>query len=268
MNGGLDLMSIEREKGWAIGFVPLLLVTGIFGAYVYLATPSSAAYPPSVITSYSGIQLRVGVNDTNLHVGQNLSISVSLFNTLSTQNNLSLSPFPLDTPNSIPLGEILGFPIAVWGGCLSPEPIQFIIVKGSYSLGELEDMSINSSSPGIVCMEGGIGRTIEFQPNSDVATVEGDFCTANCQPNQWPSLTVESNFTVNGYWGLPLNGSESNDILTPGPSCVINGVATRCVTFNYPEVAPITHAPFSPGKYTLAVSDVWGQTDLLYFNVS
>ena len=266
-------MAVARQKAWAIGFIPLLLVAGIFGAYVYLATPSSATYstPPGGevnITTYSGVQLRVSINSTKLQVGQNLSISVSLFNTLPTQNNVSLSIFPLNTPKSIPLGEILGFPIAVWGGCLSPEPIQFIIVKGSYSLGELEDMSINSSSPGIVCMEGGIGRSIMFQPNSDVATVTGMFCTANCRPYQWAHLALESNFTVNGYWSLPLNDSESNDILTPGPSCVINGVATRCVTFNYPEVAPIAQALFSPGKYTLAVSDCWGQTNLLYFTVS
>lgn len=261
-------MAVARDKVGAIGFIPLLLVAGIFGAYVYLATPSSPAYPTSVLTTVSGLELRVGVNSTNLEVGQNLSISVSLFNVLPTQNNLSLSPFPLNTPDSIPFGEILGFPIAVWGGCLSPEPIQFIIVKGVYSLGELEDMSINSSSPGIACMEGGIGRTIEFQPNSDVAIVRGLFCTANCQPYQWPSLALESNFTVNGYWGLPLNGSEANDILTPGPPCVINGVSTRCITFNYPEVGPIAQAQFSQAKYTLAVSDIWGQTDLLYFTVS
>ena len=84
-----------------------------------------------------------------------------------------------------------------------------------------------------------------------------------------PSFPLQSNFTVNGYWGYPLNGSEANDIFTPPhPTCVINGVPGGCLTFNYPEVGPRTQALFSQGSYTLVVSDFLGQTDLLYFSVS
>lgn len=256
-------MSVANGKAAAIGFIPLLLVAGIFGAYVFLATSSSPAFPTTVISNISGLELRVALNSTHLNVGQNLSMSLSLFNTLSTQNNVTL---PYIVPNSSQLLIPLGFPIALWGGCLN-EPIYFMIVKGIYSAGELHDMSTNSSPPSIACSAGGRVASLQFQSNSDVALVNAFLCITSCRQDQFLSQ-LESNFTVNGYWALPLNASEASDILTPGTPCTINGVATRCVTFNYPEVGPIAQALFSPGKYTLAVSDLWGQVDILYFTVS
>lgn len=255
-------MAIDRSKVSAIGFIPLLVVTGIFGAYVFLATPSSPVYPTVASSTASGLQLRVVINSTNLLVGQNLSISVSLFNTLPTANNVSIDLKPIELNQAF-------FPIAIWGGCLMPEPMYFMIVKGTYSQGELEEMSVNSTLPlsYITCPEGGVADSLTFQPRSYVAIGAGLSCTAYCNPYQW-STVLASNFTVNGYWSLPLNDSEANDVLTYSAPCVITGIAGECLTYNNPEVGPRTQAPFSPGSYTLAVSDVLGQIDLLYFTVS
>jgi hypothetical protein len=248
-------MAIAVGKTAAVGFVPVLLVVAVFGAYVAAATPTP-------VSSNSGLLLRVSVNSTNLRVGQELDVKVSLFNALPSQNEISIPR----TPSSGGF-EIQGYPIAMWGGCLFPEPIEFMIVKGQYSVGQLEDLSINSSSPPIICMEGGAVRTVVFQANSDVADLLGSFCTAECYPNEVYSVHLESNFTVNGYWGYPLNSSEAQDIYTPYGGCTTP--SGNCgLAFSYPEVGPIAQSVFSPGEYTLLVEDVWGQVQLLYFTVT
>lgn len=141
-------MAIAREKVWAIGFIPLILITGIFGAYVFLASPvSSSSQQTAVSNTTSGLELRVSINGTSLHVGQKLNITVSLFNILSSMYNVS---FPLRSMHDDFL--VQGLPIAMWGGCLSREPVEFMIVKGIYSLAQLEQMSTNASYAGIACV--------------------------------------------------------------------------------------------------------------------
>ena len=217
-----------------------------------------AATSVSSVSSNSNLELSVSTNSTNLHAGQSLNITVSLFNPLSTMSNVSIP-----TSNGIP---VQGFPVNIWGACMFPEPIEFVIAKGNYSLTELEQLSINSSIPKVVCMEWGTANYAAFQPGSDVANISGNFCTAECHPNLIQSIRLESNFTVNGYWGYPLNSSEAQDLFTPANGCA--PVGSCGIGFEYPEIGPIAQAPFSPGLYTMVVSDVWGQVELLHFTVS
>ena len=254
-------MAMAGKKTAAVGFIPVLLVAAIFGGYVALVISNSPT-PTSVAGTGSGLELVVNVNSTSLHVGQSLHITVSLFNSLSETNEIFI-------PTGPPLGDfkVQAFPIAMWGGCLFPEPVQFVIVKGNYSLSDLEQLSTNSSSPAIVCMEGGTVNQLVFQPNSSVASLSGNFCITECHPIQVNSVRLTSNFTVNGYWVYPLNGSEAQDIYTPSDGCI--APAGNCgVAFNYPEVGPMPQSIFSPGQYTIAVADAWGQVQLLYFTVS
>ena len=145
----------------------------------------------------------------------------------------------------------------MWGGCDGLEPIEFMIVKENFSLGELQAASVNSTYPGIFCVEGGGVTYVSFLPMSSNATTTGYFCIESCSPNH-TSWNLSTNFSVNGYWTYPLNSSEANDIYTP----VDGGVS-----YNFPEVGPIAQHPFIAGWYTLVVSDEWGQVVLLHFSI-
>jgi hypothetical protein len=139
-------------------------------------------------------------------------------------------------------------------------------VKGNYSGQNLDAMSANASISQGGCAEGGTVNYLFFQPQSSLANTTGDFCTANCG-HYSQSWNLNTNFTVSGYWAYPINSSEAADVFTPPhPECTVSGVPD-CSTFNYPEVGPFAQHAFTPGTYTLAVSDEWGQTVTLHFDV-
>lgn len=230
-----------------------------------LASPSALSNPSQITTVSTGsiLELRVIINSTDLHAGQSLNITVSLFNAQSTTYNISIP----STGPFLQYGfKVSAFPISMWGPCMFPEPVEFVIVKGNYSLGEMEQLARNTSTPSVVCMEGGSMSSIAFQPNSDVANLSGSFCTVGCY-NYHETTRLVSNFTVKGYWGYPLNSSEAQDLFTPVGGC-LPGHGGCGIGFQYPEVGPIAQAPFSPGEYTLVVSDAWGQVELLQFAVT
>ncbi len=247
----------------AVGFVPLIIVALLFGMYVDITLGSSDRLSSTALNSSTqAIELQVSVNITTLHVGQSLSVTVALYNSLPTSNNISI-------PTRIFSGfKVQGFPIAVWAGCYFPQPLQFVIIKGIYSEAQLEAASTNTSVPSIGCLESGIVHNVLFHPRSDVADLSGTFCTNGCFPLHATSLNLESNFTVNGYWGYPLNASEAQDILTPVHGCTTIPPGGSCgISFQNPEVGPTAQSLFTVGEYTLIVSDAWGQVQLLYFIV-
>lgn len=143
-----------------------------------------------------------------------------------------------------------------------------MIVLGNYNLNGLQAASTNSSGDfPVFCMEGGHANYTTFEPNSDMANFTGFFCTTNCRPLTL-AYRLLTNFTVRGYWGYPLNGSEDNKILSePNPPCYVNGVRD-CSTFAYPEVGPAAQHRFIDGAYTLVVEDEWGDVVLLHFSVN
>jgi hypothetical protein len=184
---------------------------------------------------------------------QRLNVTVSLSNTLAETNSLAAASN----------WTIQGFPIAVWGGCDFALPIEFAVLKGNYSSGEIQAMNNNSTGGqmGVICMEGASVKTIAFQPSSNEVNLTGTAFIANAIPNQsLGSYRLESNFTVSGYWAYPLTANDSQDLMTP--------VNPEGVSFQYPEVSPVGSTPFAPGVYTLAVADEWGQTVILHFTVT
>ena len=202
-------------------------------------TPSSS--------SVEGLELMASLNATRLSPDQELGISISLYNNLSSRFNLSASSN----------WKVLGFPVAIWSPCLMPEPVEFMIAKGNLSLGELQIASANSSTYGGGCMEGGAVAHLVFQPSSNTAELEGTFCMANCSAFHG-TVRLASNFTVDGYWAYPMNATEANDVYTP----VDGGIS-----FQYPEVGPVGAQGFVPGTYTFVAADEWGQTDVIHFSV-
>ena len=134
-----------------------------------------------------------------------------------------------------------------------------MIVKGHYSLAELQAASANTTiSYG--CHEGGQVAHLVFEATSNEANLSGTFCVNNCSPFHGARYSLVSNFSVNGYWAYPINSSEASDVYTPSSGC--------CVTYAYPEVGPIAQHLFIPGSYTVAVTDEWGQSEVEYFQVS
>jgi hypothetical protein len=278
-----EIIPLNLKEGATIGIIPVIVIAIVFGSYFDLAIPASSnsmtvrieivPIKPSgelnsstlgLSSAHQGLELRVKINSTALLPSQNLGINVSLINLLPTTNMISTPTSPV-----LPF-RVIGFPIAMWGPCYSTEPIEFIVVKGNYSLSELEYLSQNTPSPAIMCMEGGTLNQIFFYPNNDTANITGTMCTATCRPIE-PTMDLSSNFTISGYWVYPLNQSETQDVFTPvtGTTCSNSTSSWSCgITFNYPEVGPIPQAKFSDGPYTLVVCDEWGQTVILHFEVN
>ena len=266
--------------------IVVMLVVGSLGLGYFIgsgnhqgttAVSTETISTPSMVQSASstvgGLVLTAGVNATTLHVGERLGIKVSLYNSLPTTLNLTAF-FPKNSSFSNgSLGDwaVHGFPVNMWGGCLAPEPIEFMIVKGNYSVDELHVASANTSvwqsTHQYWCEEGGWVSNLAFQPKSSVANLTGVECTFHCFPDYHIGVkTLNSSFAVNGYWAYPFNSSEANDIFrTPPQGCTDN---EKCFAYNYPEVGPIAQHLFTSGWYTMIVSDEWGQTVIIRFQVT
>ena len=250
-----------RKKGMAVGFIPIIVIALVFGTYVgtALSSSSGSVSTPPITSTIQGLELNVSISSTTLQLGQSLNISVALFNGLSTLNNIS---------TTFSSWRLVGFPIAFWPQCFYQQPVEFMIVRGNYSLGQLQALSGNTSVPLTFCISQVLEvKYLTFQPKSDVANLTGDFCLIGCSPDDFGLYRMTSNFTVNGYWAYPLNSSELLDLLTPEAGCSTNG-SGFCLTFNYPEVGPTAQSLFSVGQYTLVVVAEWGQTVLLHFAVA
>ncbi|HUI23195.1 MAG TPA: hypothetical protein VLY82_02250 [Nitrososphaerales archaeon] len=221
----------------------------------------------SAQSSVEGLQLKASLNATSIKLGQRLGIAVSIYNTLPTTLNISASN----------AWKVDGFPIAMWGECYSYPPVEFMIVKGNYSLGALQAASSSNQSVELAprlqlfcggSFNGNIGHFI-FRPASVNANLSGVPCT-----NVYPcgvitdrSHDLASNFTVDGYWTYPINSSEARDLLTPSKPCTLPEICSPSITFNFPEVGPIAEHQFTSGLYALVVDDEWGQVVILHFSV-
>jgi hypothetical protein len=209
------------------------------------------------------LQLQVGVDSTQLSVGQSLRISVDLVNTAPNTNNVSATATPPDNGS----WRFGGFPIFTWPGCVFPYPLQFIVVKGNYTVGSLSAADPVATISAPFCMEGGTATQFAFAADGDRVNITAVECMALCSPypgTQLPtSYRLESNFTVMGYWNATY--AQSEPLLTA--SVPASNGCCGAVTYPYPEVAPLGQIAFVPGVYTLAVSSEWGQAEVLHFTV-
>lgn len=209
----------------------------------------------------------VGVNSTELAVGQSLRISVDFVNTLPYANDVG-TPVPLV---SGPNGSYLfgGFPISTWPfGCMGPFPLQFIVVLGNYTLVSLPGADPDYIIGQLPCASAEGVTQFTFAANSDTVNLTAESCTAGCSPYPGTRLStpyrLESNFSVMGYWNATFalfNPLIDSIYSSPAP----NGGDGS--TFGYPEVAPLGATALVPGFYTLAVSSMWGQAEVIHFTV-
>ena len=236
-----------------------------------LSTETPACQASAVVLNGTGgypncLQLIVGVNSTTLSVGQSLKIFVDLVNTLPDANNVSTPVLRVGPMGAYQFG---GFPISTWPpDCLGPFPLQFIVVKGSYTADSLPaadpDYIIGAPS----CSGVQIATQFNFGADSDRVNVTAESCTGACSPYPGTQLStsyrLESDFSVMGYWNATyarINPLIDSVYSAPDP----NGGDGS--TFGYPEVAPLGQIAFVPGVYTLAVSSMWGQAEVIHFTV-
>jgi hypothetical protein len=176
----------------------------------------------------TGIDLVLAVNATTLEVGQSLNVSVSLFNVLPSTNSIP-------TSND---WDFRGVPVALWPPCYFILPAEAVVLEGNYTVQDLQ--SVANVTFSYQCSQGVNVDLLTFQPRSSLANL-----TRESGQHQ-----LSLSFATNGYWDLLSNSQQLNP--------PIIGQQSRL---------PIA-TPFTPGVYTVAVADEWGQAAVLHFTVN
>jgi hypothetical protein len=230
-----------------VGIVIVIIVAfGIFlsGAFLNATTnigTTSAInpnYPPSAETtsSASGLELMASLNTTFIQHGQAIQVTVEILNSLTKTNNISgASNWYLNDVNpNLLLGPhnsdaLLGF------ACFTPA--NFVVFNGYYGSGNLSSIG----SP-LVLYGPQITASSCHKSNFDLYMFQPQSSEANVSLTSQPSY----NYTINMQASSPIL---SNCNIAPGTegSCL---------------------SGFSPGVYTIAAGDEWGQVVLLHFEVT
>jgi hypothetical protein len=186
----------------------------------------------------TGVDLILVLNATTLKVGQSLNVSVSLFNALPSTN---LVPTSKDW-------DFQGVPVALWPPCYIM-PVEAVVLEGNYTAQGLR--SAANVTFGYQCSQGVNVDLLTFQPRNSLANL-----TAVSDPASDANFTLglhqlSLSFATNGYWDLLNNSQQINEPIIGQQS---------------PPRPPIA-TPFTPGVYTVAVADEWGQAAVLHFTV-
>jgi|GEM_PF-3528954 len=267
-------MSEYKGRIALVGLVIIVLTVGVAFELnsalpgVTTTEPSSSSAQTSAKTEVTraanastvasnGLRLSTSINATDIMVGQNLNISISLFNTRPTANALEQGSPPGNW-------TFHGVPVATWPECsLVPHqvffgwqfPIEVLVIDGNYTVQQLSSLA-NASLPANPC-SAGVNTvaipTYTFEPNSDIVNItyfaDGG---VGLQPvGLFPSA---SHFTLGGYWNVTSLAEQANGSYVSEPAlCQLCGVPSS--------------TPFAPGVYTVGVVDEWGQCDVLHFQV-
>jgi hypothetical protein len=205
----------------------------------------------------NGLRLSTLINATHLVVGQELNISVSVFNTLA-KNNFVPSQNSFYVEGSVTGNwTFYGIPVSTWPDCTGtdavgewPQPIEVAVLSGNYTAQQLP-RTLNASAA-FDCNGGGSGPLFTFEPYSDVINMSGVF-SGGAGVQHVGYYPAASNFTVSGYWNA--SSLSQND-----PTVCVPAVPSHC--------SPPPSVQFIPGVYTIGVSDEWGQFVVLHFQVS
>jgi hypothetical protein len=186
----------------------------------------------------NGIQLNASISATSLPLGENLTVSMTLLNTLSIVNNVSTAGN----------WTFQGVHVALWGGCVIDYPLEVLVVRGDYSVQNISQIA-NTTLP-YTCYGADVVDHVIFQPNSDEANLTGTLIGSNFTSGP---LSQSLSFSTAGYWDFETSPSPGQQISPPNVIAANNTV-------------PAT--PFAPGTYTVAVEDEWGQALTLHFDVT
>jgi hypothetical protein len=171
-------------------------------------------------------------------VGQSLDVSLSIVNTLPEVNVLKPSNDWL----------LHGVPIALWPPCFPGLPAEAAVLQGNYDAQDIQSAANVTFS--YVCMEGVSVDHVIFQPNSDQVNLTGLYDVTQTNQTLGP-FHMSLSFTTGGSWNLQNLSSELN---------------IPILGEQYPSRPP-AYIPFTPGEYTIAVADEWGQVAIVHLTV-
>ncbi len=248
----MNLSRHSHKVPLVIGLIVIILVGALTLALLYpkkgsgsrssesgiTATGTSQTTSSSFIQSNASTILRLttSLNSANLVVGQNLSLSIWVTNILPTVATVLPSTD----------WSFEGVPVTPWGACHLNYPLEVEIVSGNYSVQQLPT-AVNATF-GYTCYSALIAKTITFQPDSDMANVTWTGPGPGVVQEFGPYV-MSYNFTTSGYWNLANFSGSQNPIIGGG-----NG-------------GPPPTTPFTPGTYSVAVEDEWGQVSVMHFTV-
>jgi hypothetical protein len=241
---------LKRTRRSGIGFttasfamIILIVAGGIGVASTMQPGPKLGAERGStstaIVSSPDGLQLAVSSNASELQVGQRLNVSLSIVNTLPKVNIVKPSHDWL----------FQGVPVALWPPCYFGLPAEAAVLQGNYNAQDIERAANVTFS--YICMEGVNVDHVIFQPNSDQVNLTGLYDVTSENQTLGP-FHMSLSFVTGGYWNLQNLSSELN---------------IPILGEQYPPRPP-AYIPFTPGEYTVAVADEWGQVALLHFSVS
>ncbi len=239
--------------------VTLLVTTLVAFEVNTLDSPrASTSQPVGGVSSVgsNGLQLSASLNASRLTPGQTLQVNVSIFNTLSTFSNVTISngwPFEVDRVTASPW-PFQGVPLGLWPDDFyttvdtnASSLAEAVVLKGDYTIANIS--SVANTHP--IVRVGTEGMWVDyavFEPSSSQANFTGYYLAPKGGNMTLGPYHVANTFTTKGYWNL-LN----DPYLGYGQQQA--------------GLSPIA-IPFAPGVYTVGIDDVWGQWVILHFEVT
>jgi hypothetical protein len=242
---------MKRKEGAFVAVLAGILVAVI--ALVSLSEYPSAPSESQSTVGSNGLQLSMTISATKVTVGEPLTVTVSLFNTLPKVNDVPTSD---DWP-------FQGVPVAFWPACdwAVPMPpnlgrgnenqtaaVLAVVLRGDYTLANLSGVA--NVLFGVDCAEGTFVDDVIFQPDSSEANFTGTYILGPKDGQAGGPFYISTSFTTSGYWDLLKDSIGGYPVLGDSYG-------------SYPPGA----TPFVPGVYTVAFADEWGQAVMLHFVV-
>ncbi len=232
----------STAASFAVVLLIVVIVTGV-GLFSTMQLGPKPGITPGLtstatVTSANGLRLAVSSNASTITVGQELNISLSIVNALPHVNVVKPSNDWL----------LRGVPVALWPPCYFGLPAEAAVLQGDYDSQNIQSAANVTFS--YVCMEGVNVDHVIFQPNGDQVNLTGLYDVTGTNQSLGP-FHMSLSFTTGGYWNLQ-NLSRELNIPILGEQ--------------YPPRSP-AYVPFSPGEYTIAVADEWGQVAILHVTV-
>ncbi|MDG7000025.1 MAG: hypothetical protein JRN15_13030 [Nitrososphaerota archaeon] len=165
-------MKFKKEIGAIIVIVAVLALVVVL---VYFNPAPARTGPTSTSTaSVSGLVLSITLNASSIQTGHAISFSASLFNSLTTENNVTAAS------NWAVLDLVIG-PCGP-----TDSPIAFAIVQGFYTGSNISKAPAIQYGPSCTTVMGGV-KLYSFRPMSDNASVIGKCSTNPCftKPMAW-----------------------------------------------------------------------------------
>ncbi len=237
-------MSSRWNKNMVYGFITIIIITSIFGVYLfvalgnslsnydqpfYLAIDSTTFNPTAAqVSTSTGLETSLTLNATSILPGQWISLTISESNSMKTTNNVSAS-------NSWPI-QYLSL-----GACSENYPVGIGIFEGYYTLANVTSISeaqmVHFIHPGTYsCPEIFHIDSYVFQPSGNLVNYS-NLCTGPGSPGCLIPMT--GTIQLNGSW----SGGDQF-----GKGAIDNIL--------------------NPGIYTVVGADEWGQIVLLHFAVT